>query len=179
MADVFHGFPQALHAKARLTIDLFQIFFIHLRNIRYYILCDKDSDVNSGAEWSNSHFCILFSLLTSVSHYVLKFAHTTRESVLAAGSHNWKDQWPVTACSVLSETVLCLFLCGVTFQRIFCFFQALHDAWPPTYVASPQSKFPIRPTASKPYIARSDCSYVIEQCCSMALALTALPAFSQ
>jgi hypothetical protein len=38
--------------------------------------------------------------------------------------------------------------------------------------------FPTRPTASKPYIARSDCAYVIEQCCSMAHALTVLPAFS-
>jgi hypothetical protein len=47
------------------------------------------------------------------------------------------------------------------------------------YVAHPQNKFPIRPTASKPYIARSDCAYVIEQCCSMAHALTVLPAFSQ
>jgi hypothetical protein len=47
------------------------------------------------------------------------------------------------------------------------------------YVARPQSKFPTRPTASKPYIARSDCAYVIEQCCSMAHALTVLPAFSQ
>jgi hypothetical protein len=48
-----------------------------------------------------------------------------------------------------------------------------------TYVARPQSKFPARPTASKPYIARSDCAYVTEQCCSMAHALTVLPAFSQ
>jgi hypothetical protein len=47
------------------------------------------------------------------------------------------------------------------------------------YVARPQSKFPTRPTASKPDIARSDCAYVIEQCCSMAHALTVLPAFSQ
>jgi hypothetical protein len=47
------------------------------------------------------------------------------------------------------------------------------------YVARPQSKFPTRPTGSKPYIARSDCAYVIEQCCSMAHALTILPAFSQ
>jgi hypothetical protein len=31
------------------------------------------------------------------------------------------------------------------------------------YVARPQSKFPTRPTASKPYIARSDCAYAIEQ----------------
>jgi hypothetical protein len=31
------------------------------------------------------------------------------------------------------------------------------------YVARPQSKFPTRPTASKRYIARSDCAYVIEQ----------------
>jgi hypothetical protein len=31
------------------------------------------------------------------------------------------------------------------------------------YQARPQSKFPTRPTASKPYIARSDCAYVIEQ----------------
>jgi hypothetical protein len=31
------------------------------------------------------------------------------------------------------------------------------------YEARPQSKFPTRPTASKPYIARSDCAYVIEQ----------------
>jgi hypothetical protein len=31
------------------------------------------------------------------------------------------------------------------------------------YVARPQSKFPTRPTASRPYIARSDCTYVIEQ----------------
>jgi hypothetical protein len=38
------------------------------------------------------------------------------------------------------------------------------------YVARPQSKVPTRPTASKPYIARS---------CSMAHALTVLPAFSQ
>jgi hypothetical protein len=29
--------------------------------------------------------------------------------------------------------------------------------------ARPQSKFPTRPAASKPYIARSDCAYVIEQ----------------
>jgi hypothetical protein len=48
-----------------------------------------------------------------------------------------------------------------------------------TYVARAQSKFPTRPTASKPYIARSDCAYVIEQCCSMAHALMVLPAFSQ
>jgi hypothetical protein len=48
-----------------------------------------------------------------------------------------------------------------------------------SYVARPQSKFPIRPTASKPYIARSDCAYVKGQCCSMAHALTVLPAFSQ
>jgi hypothetical protein len=47
------------------------------------------------------------------------------------------------------------------------------------YVARPQSTFPTRPTASKPYIARSNCAYVIEQCCSMAHALTVLPAFSQ
>jgi hypothetical protein len=47
------------------------------------------------------------------------------------------------------------------------------------YVARPQSKFPTRPAASKPYIARSDCAYLIEQCCSMAHALTVLPAFSQ
>jgi hypothetical protein len=47
------------------------------------------------------------------------------------------------------------------------------------YVARPQSKFPTRPTPSKPYIARSDCAYMIEQCCSMAHALTLLPAFSQ
>jgi hypothetical protein len=47
------------------------------------------------------------------------------------------------------------------------------------YVARPQSKFPTRPTASRPYIAPSDCAYVIEQCCSMAHALTVLPAFSQ
>jgi hypothetical protein len=47
------------------------------------------------------------------------------------------------------------------------------------YVAHPQSKFPTRPTASKPDIARSDCTYMIEQCCSMAHALTVLPAFSQ
>jgi hypothetical protein len=47
------------------------------------------------------------------------------------------------------------------------------------YVACPQSKFPARPTASKPFTARSDCAYVIEQCCSMAHALTVLPAFSQ
>jgi hypothetical protein len=31
------------------------------------------------------------------------------------------------------------------------------------YEAGPQSKFPTHPTASKPYIARSDCAYVIEQ----------------
>jgi hypothetical protein len=31
------------------------------------------------------------------------------------------------------------------------------------YVARPQSKCPTRPTVSKPYIARSDCAYVIEQ----------------
>jgi hypothetical protein len=31
------------------------------------------------------------------------------------------------------------------------------------YEACPQSKFSTRPTASKPYIARSDCAYVIEQ----------------
>jgi hypothetical protein len=48
-----------------------------------------------------------------------------------------------------------------------------------TYLAQPQSKFPTRPTVSKPYIARSDCAYVIEQCCSMAHALTVLPVFSQ
>jgi hypothetical protein len=47
------------------------------------------------------------------------------------------------------------------------------------YEARPQSKFPTCPTASKPYIAQSDCSYVIEQWCSMAHALTVLPAFSQ
>jgi hypothetical protein len=47
------------------------------------------------------------------------------------------------------------------------------------YEARPQSTFPTRPTASKPYIARSDCSYVIEKLCSMAHALTVLPAFSQ
>jgi hypothetical protein len=47
------------------------------------------------------------------------------------------------------------------------------------YVARPQSKVPTRPTASKPYSARSDCACVIEQCCSMANALTVLPAFSQ
>jgi hypothetical protein len=47
------------------------------------------------------------------------------------------------------------------------------------YVARPQSKFPTRPTASKPYIARSDCAYLIEKCCSMAHALTVLLAFSQ
>jgi hypothetical protein len=46
-------------------------------------------------------------------------------------------------------------------------------------VARPQSKFPTRPTASKPYIARSDCAYVIEQSCGIAHALTVLPAFSQ
>jgi hypothetical protein len=33
----------------------------------------------------------------------------------------------------------------------------------PLYEAHPQSKFPTRPTASKPYIALSDCAYVIEQ----------------
>jgi hypothetical protein len=48
-----------------------------------------------------------------------------------------------------------------------------------SYVVRPQSRFPTRPTASKPYIARSDCAYVIEQGCSMALVLTVLPAFSQ
>jgi hypothetical protein len=48
------------------------------------------------------------------------------------------------------------------------------------YEARPQSKFPTRPTAaSKPYIARSDRAYMIEQGCSMAHALTVLPAFSQ
>jgi hypothetical protein len=47
------------------------------------------------------------------------------------------------------------------------------------YVVRPQSTFPTRPTASKPYIARSDCAYMTEQCCSMAYALTVLPAFSQ
>jgi hypothetical protein len=47
------------------------------------------------------------------------------------------------------------------------------------YVTRPQCKFPTRPTASKPYIARSDCAYVIEQWCSMVHALTVLPAFSQ
>jgi hypothetical protein len=47
------------------------------------------------------------------------------------------------------------------------------------YEARPQSKFPTRPTASKPYIAQSDCAYVIELWCSMAHALTVLPAFSQ
>jgi hypothetical protein len=31
------------------------------------------------------------------------------------------------------------------------------------YEARPQSRFPARPTASKPYIARSDCAYVREQ----------------
>jgi hypothetical protein len=31
------------------------------------------------------------------------------------------------------------------------------------HVARPQSKFPTRPTASKPYIARNHCTYVIEQ----------------
>jgi hypothetical protein len=31
------------------------------------------------------------------------------------------------------------------------------------YEARPQSKFPTRPAARKPYIARSDCAYVIEQ----------------
>jgi hypothetical protein len=31
------------------------------------------------------------------------------------------------------------------------------------YEARPQSKFLTRPTASKPYIAGSDCAYVIEQ----------------
>jgi hypothetical protein len=30
-------------------------------------------------------------------------------------------------------------------------------------LARSQSKFPTRPTASKPYIERSDCAYVIEQ----------------
>jgi hypothetical protein len=49
----------------------------------------------------------------------------------------------------------------------------------PSYVARPQSKFPTRPTASKPYIARSDRAYVIEQCCSMTHAITLRPAFSQ
>jgi hypothetical protein len=47
------------------------------------------------------------------------------------------------------------------------------------YETRPQSKFPTRPTASKPYIARSDYAYVIEQWCSMAHVLTVLPAFSQ
>jgi hypothetical protein len=47
------------------------------------------------------------------------------------------------------------------------------------YVAHPQSKFPTLPTASKPYIAQSYCTYVIEQRCSMVHALTVLPAFSQ
>jgi hypothetical protein len=47
------------------------------------------------------------------------------------------------------------------------------------YVARPQSKFPTRPTASKPDIERSDCAHVIEQGCSMANALTAFPAFPQ
>jgi hypothetical protein len=31
------------------------------------------------------------------------------------------------------------------------------------YEGRPQSKFPTRPTGSKPYITRSDCVYVIEQ----------------
>jgi hypothetical protein len=31
------------------------------------------------------------------------------------------------------------------------------------YEERPQSEFPTRPTASKPYIARSNCTYVIEQ----------------
>jgi hypothetical protein len=47
------------------------------------------------------------------------------------------------------------------------------------YEGCPQSKFPARPTGSKPYITRSDCMYVIEQWRSMAPALTALLAFSQ
>jgi hypothetical protein len=42
----------------------------------------------------------------------------------------------------------------------------------------PQSKVPTRPTANKPYIARSDCAYLIEQWCIMAHALTVLHAFS-
>jgi hypothetical protein len=45
---------------------------------------------------------------------------------------------------------------------------------PCKYEAHPQSKFPTRPTASKPYIARSDCAYVIEQWCSMSHSLTVL-----
>jgi hypothetical protein len=32
-----------------------------------------------------------------------------------------------------------------------------------TYEGRPQSKFPTRPTGSKPYITRSDCVYMIEQ----------------
>jgi hypothetical protein len=51
--------------------------------------------------------------------------------------------------------------------------------WTCQYEGLPQSKFPTRPTGSKPYITRSDCVYVIEQWRSMAPALTALPAFSQ
>jgi hypothetical protein len=47
------------------------------------------------------------------------------------------------------------------------------------YVARPQSKFPTRPTASKPYIARSDCVYMIEQWRSMVYALMEFPAFPQ
>jgi hypothetical protein len=47
------------------------------------------------------------------------------------------------------------------------------------YVAHPQSKFPTRPTASKPYIAQSDCVYMIEQWRSVAHALTEFPAFPQ
>jgi hypothetical protein len=56
---------------------------------------------------------------------------------------------------------------------------AFNNSGTSVYVARPQSRFPTRPTASKPYIARSDCAYVIEQWCSMAHALTVLPVFSQ
>jgi hypothetical protein len=47
------------------------------------------------------------------------------------------------------------------------------------YEACPQSKIPTHPTASKSYIARSDCSYMREQWCSMAHALMVHPSFSQ
>jgi hypothetical protein len=53
------------------------------------------------------------------------------------------------------EVVLCHVMV-VRYQRVSAVASAM-------YVARPQSKFPTRPTASKPYIARSDCAYVIEQ----------------
>jgi hypothetical protein len=102
--------------------------------------------------------------------------------------HTKQDDQHMLLCSVLfvwceeqstfrrAGDNVAVFIPTVELCKCFCVMQSQPCV---TYTARPQSKFPTRPTASRPYIARSDSTYVIEQCCSMAHALTVLPAFSQ